>query len=197
MNTRILIPLAVAMTMIAAGCSKPEEPTVHEPRPPSATVPLVESPAAGPAAETASTPVPASSGGPFVEPSAEILEAHYLEARRIAEKLPLLDAISDAEAIPAVQSLGRLYEIESDIQLKEEILNALMYVDGADEDKLALLVAAAQPGQPKAVRHTAINLMIEEGNPQAIGALQSLVGDADIEIREDAVFAIEELQAGD
>ena len=39
--------------------------------------------------------------------------------------------------------------------------------------------------------------MIEEGNPKAISVLQALVTDADPEIREDAVYAIEELTAGD
>ena len=86
--------------------------------------------------------------------------------------------------------------MESDPELKTEVLSLLADIDNQDEQKIAILSVAVHADQPKEVREAAIDAITDLESPQrGLAILQSLANDPDSEIRDDVKDAIEQVQA--
>ncbi len=120
--------------------------------------------------------------------------AQYLNATDLRGKIKSMLEASRVGGIEAIMALGQMFQSEQDVELREEILETLMFIPGHDVDKLSLLAVAAAQNQPQSVRETAIDLMIDLGSPNAIQVLQGLLDDKNPLIREAAEDAIREIR---
>jgi hypothetical protein len=194
---KILTTLAVAV--LIAGCSKQEEapppasPKTEQPK--SAAPATTAKPAA--VAPTGTVPPPAvtTSGTPAQEAAA--LETAYVSNPDFSARVETIYKLTDSGTPEAIASLGRLFHMEKDNDLKTEILDALFDIDGQDEKKAALLAAGAGADQPKDVRESAIDGLEDIDAKHALPILQALATDPDEEIRDLAKDAIESLQTAE
>ena len=204
---------ALAVALLIAACSKKEElpPTPPEPSPatssdtakptPSAaTAPSTKSavPVAPPVTSAPSTPtvVPSTSAtAPSGSPAqiAASIEAAYISNPEFTVRVDNIYKLTDEGSPQAIASLGRLFHMERDPDLKTEILDSLFDVDGLDEQKAALLAAGAGADQPKEVRLSAIDGLEDVDPKYARPILQALASDPDEEIRDAAKDALEML----
>jgi HEAT repeat protein len=121
---------------------------------------------------------------PDDEAVAAELEIEYLAAPDLYGKLQVLSDLVDAPPAAAVDVLGRLFYYEEETEVREEILHSLLDVDGQGEAKRRLLEEAIQPDLPRSLRLTAIDLLAELGDKQALPALQKMLADPDQEVRQ-------------
>ena len=173
----------------ASGCSRSDQPGPAATSPPTARV----APGPGPGATT-NRPPGAAALAESVSP--EQLEVNYLQAPDVPAKIDILDDLGDAEPGAAVAVLSRLFFYERDHALQEEILNQLVYINGAEAAKIELLSDAVKTNQAASVRYAAIEVMVEGGDPSAVVVLQPVLHDPDPGLRDAAADAIEELKSG-
>lgn len=203
---KLSVPV-LAVALLITACTKTEEQPPAPPQSSSATsdsdkpsAPAATVPSSKPAAPVAptvtsapSTPAPAPSGS-----SAQVaasLETAYITNPEFSARVETIYKLTDAGTPEAITSLGRLFHMEKDPDLKTEILDSLFDVDGQDERKAALLSAGAGADQPKEVRMSAIDGLEDVDAKYALPILQALTSDPDEEIRDAAKDAIEMLQA--
>jgi HEAT repeat protein len=196
-----LTPVLLATALITA-CSKTEQAMPA----PDKSAPAQSAPAAAPtAAQPAMTPTPAHtpqfSATPAattsVSPAQEamVLENAYIATPDFSARVETIYKLTDAATPEAIASLGRLFHMEKDPELKTEILDSLFDIDGQDERKAALFAAGAGSDQPKEVRQSAIDGLEDVEAKYALPILQALTTDPDEDIRDAAKDAIESLQA--
>jgi len=124
------------------------------------------------------------------------LELEYMTNTEFSARAEVIYRISDVGTPGAIPALGRVFSMESDPELKTEVLSLLADIDNQDDQKLAILYAAVGADQPKEVREAAIDAVTDLESPQrGLLILQSLANDPDPEIREDVKDAIEQVQA--
>lgn len=193
--------LAVGALAFVVGCSKPQgEEAVSRPEP--APVKEAKTPAPMPMPAPAEPQPPRPMPAPVTEipQPGELaqrvfrLESQYQATADFSKRVEILYNLSMVETPEAADALSRMFLTETDKDLKIELVNALMDVEGETDRKLTLLTAAIQPGQPKEVREEAIDLFIDLEDPRGIQILQGLLADPDPEIREAAQDSIEMLQ---
>ena len=199
------LSLAVAVVAaVAVGCGK------HEEEPPAPVAPpATKAETPKPAPFTLPKPAPVSgkpTTPPIAKPAAvpvstpEIMqqlsswEATYNANPEFTQRVELIYKITDTETPEAIVTLGRLFHVEKDPDLKTEIVDSLADIDGLDDRKLAILTAAAGADQPKDVRESAIDGLGELQPKFALPILQALASDPDEEIRDQAKDQIEMLQ---
>ena len=180
----------VAVAAFASGCSRSDNPP---PTPPSLPPPASAATRAVGWPGVA-TNHPAAVADPVVSGTAEQLEVNYLQAQDVPAKMQVLDDLSDAEPSAAVAVLSRLFFFEREPTLREEILNQLVYIDGAEAAKIELLTEAVKTNQIASVRYAAVQVMVDDNDPSAVRVLQSLLNDPDSGLRDAATDAIDELK---
>jgi len=123
------------------------------------------------------------------------LESSYKSLPDFSKKVGAIYEISEVGGAPAVESLGRLFQAEKDAELRVEIVDSLFDIDGQDQQKLAILSAAAASDQPQEVRESAIDALTDIDAKVAMPILQALASDSNEEIRDAAKDALEILKA--
>jgi len=124
------------------------------------------------------------------------LELAYVTNTEFSARASAEPKISDVGTPGAIPALGRVFSMESDPELKTEVLSLLADIDNQDEQKIAILSVAVGADQPKEVREAAIDAITDLGSPQrGLLILQSLANDPDSEIRDDVKDAIEQVHA--
>jgi len=202
---KLLAPALVVALLITA-CSKSEE---HAPAPPQPAPAATDSTQPAPAAAAVPSSKPVEAVAPTAQPTpltpvttpsggaaqvAASLEAAYIANPEFGARVETIYKLTDASTPEAIASLGRLFHMEKDPELKTEILDSLFDIDGQDERKAALLAAGAGADQPKEVRLSAIDGLEDVDAKYALPILQAMASDPDEEIREAAKDAIEMLQ---
>ena len=218
-RTNSILKLLVASLTIAAlvGCSKPSSEEAPQPSskpelaktaspPRTQSVTKVKTPSRRSSSATSSVdgvltapPMPEAEGPQdTLETLQEIanLELAYVTNTEFSARAEVIYKISDVGTPGAIPALGRVFSMESDPELKTEVLSLLADIDNQDEQKIAILSVAVGADQPKEVREAAIDAITDLGSPQrGLLILQSLANDPDSEIRDDVKDAIEQVHA--
>ena len=124
-----------------------------------------------------------------------VMEKEYFTATNRDVRLDLMMDIADTSSAEAVKALTRLFEAETDADLKVDLLDSLLGIEGFKEEKLIMLTLGARQGLPSEVRQSAIDGLIDLDDRRAIPVLNGLLNDPDEEIREGAKDALEMLQS--
>ena len=196
---QLVFVAAVAMAALAvAGCSKTESvppspppvtTTIQKAQPPP-PLPSVANPP--PAPEVATTNPSATDD----EAAAEVkkLESDYQNTQDFQKRVVILYDLSSTESPNTIDAIARLFLNEKDQELKVELINSLMDIDGQKDKKLAILSSAVRADQPKDVRLEAIDGMGDVEDRRAIQILQAYANDPDEEVRDAVKDTIEQLQ---
>ncbi len=123
-----------------------------------------------------------------------MLEKDYLAKTNREDRLDLMMDITDWPGPETVKVLTRLFQAETDPELRVDLLDSLLSIEGSVDEKLSMLALATAKGQPTEVRQSAIDGLIDLEDPRVISILNGLLNDPDEEIREGAKDAIEMLQ---
>ena len=186
----------------------PKAPPVHAnpmTSPPSAAVvpstppntpPLVSVPRASGPPELRPAPVATvqpDNPAPDTKPL-PVLEKEYLATTNTDTRLDLMMDIAEMPGPDAVKALTRLFEQEKDMDLKVDLLDSLLGIEGAKEEKLIMLTMGSRQGLPAEVRQSAIDGLIDLDDQRVIPILNGLLNDPDQEVREGAQDALEMIQ---
>ena len=209
-SIRTILKLAVVAGLTATvwtGCSKTEEATPapvppapnKTERPKDTTSIPASSPVVKPVTQkpSAGLPATAKADGEETTPTAPELEKTYLANPDFTERVQVIFQLSDLGSADALATLGRLFQKEQDPDLRVQVLNSLFDIEGHDDKKAALLAAGVATNQPKDVRDAAIDALGDIDAKRAVPILQSLLSDADEDLREHAKDIIEQLQTQD
>lgn len=126
---------------------------------------------------------------------AQMLETDYINKPDFSERVRIIYKLADSGTPEALASLGRIFHMEKDEDLKVEVLDSLFDIDGQDQSKAALLAQGAGPDQHRDVRESAIDGLTDIDPQIALPILKALANDPDPEIRELVRDAIEQVQA--
>ena len=121
------------------------------------------------------------------------VEKEYGTNSVAARGIILLD-ISEIETPAVAAGLGRLFNIETNSDLKERVLACVHRIEGVEQQKLLTFTAAAKSDQSLSVRKRAINYLSELKEPSVKGLLQSLTKDPDPAIRQEAEDRLHDLK---
>lgn len=135
---------------------------------------------------------------PDTEPDTKplpVLEKNYTATTNHDERLDVMMDIADAPGPESIQALSRLFDLETDADLKVDLLDSLLGIEGFAEEKLKMLTKGTQKGLPSDVRQSAIDGLIDLEDQRVIPVLNGLLNDPDEEIRESAKDALEMLQS--
>jgi hypothetical protein len=131
---------------------------------------------------------------PIVKPL-PVLEKDYASATNRDTRLDIMMDIAETPGADAVRALTRLFEIENDTDLKIDLLDSLLGIDGFKEEKLIMLTLGARQGLSSEIRQSAIDGLIDLDDARVIPVLNGLLNDPDEEIREGAQDALEMIQS--
>jgi len=198
---------AFAMAVLAtSGCSKKDSEQAPPP-PPSMTLPATTLPpslpplststkTAAPPVSEVSTSAPATDEETPEQLAAKVkqLEADYQREADFQKRVGLIYELSSTDSSNVVDALGRLFLNEKDQELKIELINSLMDVDGQNDKKLAILSSALRGDQPKEVRLEAIDGMGDVEDKRGIQVLQLYASDPDEDVRDGVKDTIEQLE---
>jgi hypothetical protein len=202
----IIITGALALAMLAlVGCSKPESEETLPPKP--VTTKKIEFPAptnlpsaqpamSVPEAAATSTSAVAPEEGSPAEAAAQVkqFEADYQATADFQKRVVVIYNLSSVDSPDTIDTIGRLFLNEADKELKIELVNSLLDIDGQNDKKLAILSTAIRGDQPKDVRLEGIDGMGDTEDKRAIQILQGMLTDPDEDIREAAQDTIDQLQ---
>ena len=124
-----------------------------------------------------------------------VLEKDYTATTNRDTRLDIMMDIAETPGAEAVKALTRLFEAETDPDLKVDLLDSLLGIEGFKDEKLIMLTMGARQGLPSEVRQSAIDGLIDLDDQRVIAVLNGLLNDPDAEIRESAKDAIEMLQS--
>ena len=192
--------IALSLALALGACSKSEEQPAASSPPPEPGKKIQPAPSTTPAPAPkpsvgAPKPAPATPAtGAEVTQSPSALEAAYISNPDFNARVETIYKLADVGSPESIGSLGRLFHMEKDSDLKTEILDSLFDIEGQDDSKVALLAAGASTDQPKEVRESAIDALEDVKPALAIPILKALVGDPDPEISEAAKAALETVQ---
>ena len=171
-------------------------PVVHNP--PVPVTPLVPSTSEVKTVPIARvTPVPVMTNEvdvPEIKPLA-VLEKEYAATTNRDERLDAMMDIAEQPGPEAIRALTRLFQLETDTDLKVDLLDSLLGIEGQVEEKLKLLTLGTAKGLPGEVRQSAIDGLIDLDDQRVIPVLNGLLNDPDEEIRDSAKDALEMLQS--
>ena len=122
------------------------------------------------------------------------LERDYASTTNRDTRLDVMMDIAEAGTAESVKSLTRLFDLETDPDLKVDLLDSLLGIEGFKDEKLIMLTLGVRQGLPSDVRQSAIDGLIDLEDTRSIALLNGLVNDPDPEIRQSAQDAIEILQ---
>jgi hypothetical protein len=119
------------------------------------------------------------------------LEKAYSETADAKQRRAIAYKLADIGNVGSVQALGRLFQKETDPDLKDDLLSALWVIDGSDKEKVAVYALAVRSNQPDEVRKEAIDGLSDIEDAAALPVLQALLTDPSQEIRDAAQEAID------
>jgi hypothetical protein len=122
------------------------------------------------------------------------LEKSYLATTNREDRLDLMMDITDWPGPETVKTLTRLFQSETDPELRVDLLDSLLSVEGSVDEKLAMLTLGTAKGLPTEVRQSAIDGLIDLEDQRVIPILNGLLNDPDEDIRDGAKDALEMLQ---
>jgi hypothetical protein len=192
-----LIALVAILGWLLPGCSKPKPPAPEE----TATTnrPTVPSPAAVPGANTpgarlsdpTNQPSPATTNPATAEASAPGLAARmaalkqeYRTAKTFDDRFEVAVRIGESGTAEAVTSLEELFRDEPDKELRVELINALIGLSGAKEERLRFLQRALAPSQPAEVREAAMDGLVDLEDARALPLLQGMCNDPEPKLQD-------------
>jgi hypothetical protein len=196
--------LALAV-LVLVGCSKPELEETAPPKP--VTTKKIEFPAPTnlPSAQPAVSATPAAPATAVAPEAAEDtpeqlaaqvkqFETDYQNTPDFQKRVVIIYNLSSVDSPDTIDSIGRLFLNEKDKELKIELVNSLLDIEGQNDKKLAILSTAVRGDQPKDVRLEGIDGMGDTEDKRAIQVLQGMLTDPDEDIREAAQDTIDQLQ---
>ena len=124
-----------------------------------------------------------------------VLEKDYAATTNRDERLDIMMDIAEMPGPESVKALTRLFEAEKDTDLKVDLLDSLLGIEGFKEEKLIMLTMGARQGLPTEVRQSAIDGLIDLDDARVIPVLNGLLNDPEEEIREGAKDALEMIQS--
>jgi hypothetical protein len=124
-----------------------------------------------------------------------VLEKDYAAATNRDTRLDILMDIAEMPGPDSIKALTRLFEAEMDTDLKVDLLDSLLGIEGFKEEKLIMLTMGARQGLPTEVRQSAIDGLIDLDDQRVIPVLNGLLNDPNEEIREGAKDALEMIQS--
>ena len=124
-----------------------------------------------------------------------VLESNYAATTNRDTRLDIMMDIAETPGAETVRTLARLLETETDTDLKVDLIDSLLGIEGHTEEKLAMLTQGARSGLPKEVRLSAVDGLIELNDPRTVAVFNGMLNDPDEEIREAAKDALEMIQA--
>ncbi len=203
---QIIITSALALAMLAlGGCSKPETEEIPPP-PKTVTAKPIELPAptnestaapavSAPSATTDTNAAASQEDSPeALAAQAKQFETDYQNTPDFQKRVVIIYNLSSVDYPDTIDVIGRLFLNEKDKELKIELVNSLLDIDGQNDKKLAILSTAIRGDQPKDVRLEGIDGMGDTEDKRAIQRLQALTTDPDEDIREGAQDTIDQLQ---
>jgi hypothetical protein len=122
------------------------------------------------------------------------LERDYTSTTNRDTRLDVMMDVAEAGNADAVRTLTRLFDAETDPELKVDLLDSLLGIEGFKDEKLIMLTLGVRQGLPQDVRQSAIDGLIDLEDNRSIALLNGLLNDPDPEIRQSAQDAIEILQ---
>jgi len=143
--------------VVLIGCSKPSSEeqaaqppptniTMTMPRPRTQAVVVAKAPSTPSAAQSLDgIPTPQGTNAEEEPPPATqiaSLEAEYKTNTELSARAEIIFKISDVGTGAALPALGRIFSLETDPELKTEVLTLLADIDNQDDQKLAILSAA-------------------------------------------------------
>lgn len=123
------------------------------------------------------------------------LESDYTATTNRDTRLDIMMDIAETPGAETVRTLARLLETETDPDLKVDLIDSLLGIEGHTDEKLAMLTQGVRTGLPKEVRLSAVDGLIELNDPRTVAVFNGMLNDPDEEIREAAKDALEMLQA--
>ena len=105
-------------------------------------------------------PIPNPLDMPETKPLPE-LEKNYLATTNREDRLDLMMDITDWPGPETVKALTRLFQAETDPELRVDLLDSLLSIEGSVEEKLAMLKLGTEKGLPTEVRQSAIDGLID------------------------------------
>lgn len=124
-----------------------------------------------------------------------VLEKDYATATNRDVRLDIMMDIAEMPGPESVKALTRLFEAETDTDLKVDLLDSLLGIEGFKEEKLVMLRMGAQQGLATEIRQSAIDGLIDLDDQRVIPVLNGMFTDPDEEIREGAKDALEMIQS--
>ncbi len=124
-----------------------------------------------------------------------VLEKDYATATNRDVRLDIMMDIAEVPGPESVKALTRLFEAETDTDLKVDLLDSLLGIEGFKEEKLIMLTMGARQGLPTEIRQSAIDGLIDLDDQRVIPVLNGLLNDPEEEIREGAKDALEMIQS--
>jgi hypothetical protein len=100
-----------------------------------------------------------------------VLEKDYASATNRDSRLDIMMDIAETPGAESVRALTRLFEIETDGDLKVDLLDSLLGMEGFKEEKLIMLTMGARQGLPQEVRQSAIDGLIDLDDPRVFPVL--------------------------
>jgi hypothetical protein len=122
------------------------------------------------------------------------LERDYASTTNRDTRLDIMMDVAEAANADSIKVLTRLFELEKDNDLKVDLLDSLLGIDGFKDEKLIMLTLGVRQGLPNDVRQSAIDGLIDLEDNRSISLLNGLLNDPDPEIRQSAQDAIEIIQ---
>ena len=185
--------------LTATGCSKKESEAPPPPPTASTTIQKPQPPPPSPSITQPTSSTEVSTTNPTAtddEAAAQVkkLESDYQNEPDFQKRVVILYDLSSTESPGTVDAIARLFLNEKDQELKVELINSLMDIDGQKDKKLAILSGAVRGDQPKDVRLEAIDGMADVEDKRAIQILQAFANDPDEEVRDAVKDTIEQLQ---
>ncbi len=132
---------------------------------------------------------------PFEVKPLPVLETDYLATTNRDTRLDVMMDIAENSSAETVKALTRLFEAETDPDLKVDLLDSLLGIEGFNDEKLIMLTMGARQGLPNEVRQSAIDGLIDLDDQRVIPVLNGLLNDPDEEVRESAKDALEMIQS--
>jgi hypothetical protein len=124
-----------------------------------------------------------------------VLEKDYTATTNRDARLDIMMDIAENSSAETVKTLTRLFEAETDPDLKIDLLDSLLGIEGFPDEKLIMLTMGSRQGLASEIRQSAIDGLIDLDDRRVIPVLNGLLNDPDEEIREGARDALEMLQA--
>lgn len=200
----LLCAILVNSLIVISGCDQQKDLNAVKPDPvplstPQAEPPDIALPTPSPVAPQASpAPSLATMPPPVEEPQKSLPEllAAYRASSEADARAEIIADLADQATAPALQALVQIFQSETSLDLKADILTLTGTEESPDPAMInarwSLLQNATTTNQPALLRQIAVSMLAESSDPRAKEALLRFKQDPDAEIRAVAESALEE-----